>query len=805
MDSTTENYMLMVDLNFINEENTVSIHDINGIINGNGHTISNINLTNNNSLITNLKGTIENTYINNFNQEVTTHGGIITNVYADSVVNNVHVTDVRITKTGSGNIGGISGYATASTLKNSSINNLIINTEGNPSELYLGGIVGRISNSNIENCYIKGIQINDEKAVNSGIGGIAGYGTDSNGIKNCYTEGKIKSNNANVGGIVGNTATANIENCYSKVNISTTNNNVGGIIGTYSGSNINTISNNLSIGNIYTSSGVDNLNRILGDNINTVDNNYAYKNQLLNGYVNSEEKGATLLSKGGTLDLSLGDSYNYEGKEKGVLPKLYNTDGNELLPNQTGILLDDNSSAGVIDLEVESIEATKPNTTEAEISVRINNPNEVEIAGIIIEDMTVSSITRNVTQNGITNITVRTLPDRYYDNYKLTGIKYKTEKSEEKIKEVEVGIEVQFYKEIYTYEDWQTIEEGTYQNYRLMADIDFSGKTNIKNNITVNRLEAENRVYTLKNIELEFNKENTGLINNVKTSMKNIGFENITLINTAGAGSYFGVIAGNSANLENLQFKKITVDGTGISYVGVVGGETSGNIENIEMKEINIKGNSYTGGFIGNVNINIEGYVNNIVGDNVTVNSTGNYVGGMIGRIGGRLLETNNLQIENVNVLGNDYIGGLIGYVDYVDARYLETNNATITGSSYIGGIAGCFEAPATGTYDRLYLQTKGSTLNANYRFVGGITGSMNHGNSQFWTVDGTTIDATTYYSQDIGGLCGMMSWVYLSRFQVTDSNIITNGFKIGGCVGSFNRRCGCELWLYRIYFCLWK
>ena len=53
-------------------------------------------------------------------------------------------------------------------------------------------------------------------------------------------------------------------------------------------------------------------------------------------------------------------------------------------------------------------------------------------------------------------------------------------------------IQVQFYKEIYTYEDWQNIEADTFQNYRLMADIDFSGKTSVKSNIGVNRLESEN-------------------------------------------------------------------------------------------------------------------------------------------------------------------------------------------------------------------------------------------------------------------------------------------------------------------------
>ena len=62
-----------------------------------------------------------------------------------------------------------------------------------------------------------------------------------------------------------------------------------------------------------------------------------------------------------------------------------------------------------------------------------------------IEDMTVASIIRNVTQNGITSITVRAVPTRYYDSYKITGIKYKLATSkEEQTKTVENEIQVQF-------------------------------------------------------------------------------------------------------------------------------------------------------------------------------------------------------------------------------------------------------------------------------------------------------------------------------------------------------------------------
>ena len=506
------------------------------------------------------------------------------------------MSNVSINKKSSGYVGGIVRLSNGASIRNSSVNNIQIVTTNNSNSIYIGGIVGEITNSTIENCYVKAISTNDEKAVSSAVGGIVANCVSSNNIKNCYTEGKINSVNRNVGGIVGNAGTINIENCYSKIDISTSNSNVGGILGTYSGNDISTITNNLSIGNIYTTSGMDSLNRVIGNNINTESNNYAYKNQLLNGYVQEEGKGATLLTKEEVLDLDLGSSYNISDKEKGILPKLYNTEETKLLPNQEDIYLE--AETDVI-LEVGSIEATKPNTTEVNIKVQINNPEEIKITNLEIEDMNVGEVTRNVTQNGITSITVKAMPIRYYDSYKLTGIRYIIEEAQiERTKEVEVEIPVQFYKEIYTYEDWQSIEEGTYQNYRLMADIDFSGKTNIKNNITINRLEAENNIYTLKNIEITYNVANTGLIKNVKTSMKNIGFENITLTNNANSGNYFGVIASNNGDIENLIFRELTINSRGINYTGVIGGMTSGNIKNIELEDITINGNNYVGGLL---------------------------------------------------------------------------------------------------------------------------------------------------------------------------------------------------------------
>ncbi len=629
-DSPTENYMLMEDLNFINEGNSIHISEIRGILNGNGHTVSNIHLNNGEPLFYMVYGTLKDMYIKNYIQEgKITHGGIIAGL-ASGRIDGVHVTNAEVNSqenTGTVMIGALIGDCWNSSVTNCSVNNSSVNVNMETGTLYLGGAIGQVQNTTIDCCYTYNISMNDSNVTNAGIGGIIGTGS-YNKITNCYSGGKIVSKNINVGGILGlSGAEVEIENCYSTVNISTNNINLGGIIGRSTAVDTEGIVNNLSIGKIYTTSGIESINRIIGSTTNTTDNNYAYEKQLLNGYASEEEKGATLLTKEEVLNLNLGESFNYDKKGEGILPKLYNTEGTELLPNQQDIFLDDSMEVGNVNLEVESIETAKPNTTEAEITVKIKNPEEIEITDLEIEDMEVAEVTRNVTQNGITSITVRATPIRYFDNYKLTAIKYKMDSIEEQSKEIELEIPVQFYKEIYTYEDWQSIEEGIYQNYRLMADIDFTGKPSIKNNIKVNRLEAENKIYTLKNIKLEFSDANTGLINNVKTRIKNIGFENIILTNIASTGNYFGIISTNGGIIDNVKFSNITIEAQKMNYVGIVGSFVFGEVTNVEMENINVNGNSYIGGLAGECNYN----VNNVKAKDIHVTAVDNYAGGIMG------------------------------------------------------------------------------------------------------------------------------------------------------------------------------
>ena len=646
--------------------------------------------------------------------------------------------------------------------------------------------LGLLSSSTIENCYVINLNINNKKAVTGRTGGLTGGNTGSNIIVNCYTEGKIKAENPYVGGLIGGLGADNVENCYSKVNISTTDNNVGGLIGGALVLDANSISNNLSIGNIYTSAGLDGMNRIQGSTTSTTSTNYAYKNQLLNGYILEENKGATLLDEDEILNLNLGDNYNYDDKAKGILPKLYNTEGTKLLPNQEDIYITESLTGEESSkISVDSINAEKTNQEEANISILIINPDEIEITNIEIEDMTVKEVVRNVTQKGMTNITVRATPTRYYDSYKLIGIKYRDSKNEEKTKEVENEVEVQFFKEIYTYEDWQSIEKETYQNYKLMADIDFSGKSNINNNITVNRLEAENNIYTLKNIELEYNTINTGLINNVKATMKNIGFENVTLTNKASSGNYFGVIAINNGKVENLSFKNVTINAASMEHVGIIG-SSLGGVDYIKLENVTIEGKSSVGGLAGRIDMQVNSdVVSNINGDNITVKASGQYCGGVVGIQNGAEIPMNDIILENSNIEGWDYTGGIVGYITRGKLQRLEINNTNVSGHTTVGGIIG-YSSNDEGGFIRKYIIVKASTITGSgYNNIGGVVGKQVGGTNEYWTICDSEIRTTYSNPSNIGGLAGNGHYATIAAFQVIDTKIISSsGINVGGVVG---------------------
>ena len=783
--SLTENYQLMNDLDFINEGNDVKINNTySGKINGNGFTIKNIRSANGiaGGLINKLTGSIENIIFESYIFQVenkTEQIGLILNS-ENAILDNVQIRNANITVDGTvllnETIGVLISNAKNTKIINSSVQDTKIEIENNVGTIIVGGIVGQSNISTIQNSFVQDCEFIIRNALSyQGVGGIVGYESGLGQIKNCYSVGSMEVEGQNVGGIIGRTQ-GTVTSCYSMVDIQTEDEYLGGIIGNNLNSD-NISSNNLALGDLYSKIDSQTMNRAIGNS--TVKGNFAYEKQKINGQETKEELGATLLTRQELLmeniyseKIGFLNQFSYEKIEQGILPKLYYSDSTNLLDGQI-----DNKIAEDDVLKIEDIEIEKNNVNEASLRLEIYNPNLLEITGLQIEDME-NTIEKNEISGKYTYINLKVTPTRYYDSYKIEGIKY-LENGEKKNIETARKIEVQFFKEIYSYEDWQSIEIGTYQNYLLMNDIDFSGKPDIHYGITVGRLETINEQRTLKNIELNINEQNGALIKSVRTNLENIKFENIS-INNSYSGNVTGAIAISTASMKNLSFSNITINADKMSYIGCVGRYMGNNIQNIELNEISITGNQFVGGFIGRTN---SGTQDTITAEQINIKATGNYVGGIIGYIDdlGGVYYMQNMETKDSYVEGKDNVGGVIGFGM---GNHLTAKNVEVRGTNSIGGVFGNKTYSNTHygqTEKHTYYTTEDSKIYGTGNNVGGIAGASNY--MLHLSVKNTDIYVTNSNSSKAGGIAGYSGGA-IQYANVEDTNIISNGSEVGGIIG---------------------
>jgi len=221
-------------------------HPLNGVLDGNGKTISGL-------------------YYSDVSKE---YVGLVGTMGEGGIVKNLKVTDSYFC--GTYGIGGIVGQnkASNSIVENCSISNSIVD-----GDFELGGIVG-INMGIVKNCYstidftgdspyIGGVvgdnQNTVENCYNTGningkyyLGGIVGIGSSGSVVKNCYNTGNIKGTEYQIGGIIGSN-TGTVDNCY----------NIGSVEGGYhfdgiAGLNYDTQGG--SINNSYYLSSTDNGN-----------------------------------------------------------------------------------------------------------------------------------------------------------------------------------------------------------------------------------------------------------------------------------------------------------------------------------------------------------------------------------------------------------------------------------------------------------------------------------------------------------------------------------------------------------------
>ena len=806
--STTENYRLMQDLDFRNNQNKICIGNaLTGKIDGNNHTISNIQNTH---VFYNIKGSLKNLNISNVSMSNTaTSLGIIFNANSAEInsvtVENINIESASIDKDASFNIGGLIIYSNNSKIKNCSVNDINITVNNTKKAIIIGGVIAQSNSDYIYNCYVNNINIKESNTINSsGIGAIVGYSTNSE-VANCYSVGNIVADSKNIGGLIGylTGVSSRLNYSYSLINIAGNNENIGGIVGFDGNSDLdNNISYNLSLGNIYNAKDTETSNRCVG-NSPEERLNYAYENQLINGEESRELLGAEKLLTYKDLTnintymsvLLFSNSYSYIDITNGILPKLYDTEQKEILINQIDIEIPNND-----DLKIENIEAEKNSVSTVRGRVVITNLNEVEIMELNIEDMNVQ-INGITLENQKTYIDFTGTPTRYYDSYKIDSISY-LYNGEKKQKRLEGKISIQFFKDIYNYQDWQSIEIGTYQNYRLMEDIDFSDRNGVKLDVTIGRLEGNNK--KLKNLDVSIDNNN-GLIYWIRDSMNNVIFENISIMNLS-SKNYVGIISRSTAEINNLQFTQINIEnmenttGTGrgviaINYgnisnlilsditlkcdksnnIGAIGENSDNaiNINNVSANNIKCFGNNYVGSIVG-----MRGTVVNVDAEEIHIEATGNYIGGIAGYLAA---SNDNISINSVYVSGKNYVAGVFGSAG---GRLINGDDIGVYGNNYVGGIFG----QMIDGIDGQYILIQNSNIQGTGNYIGGIAGTSGDAYGAACYVNSCEITAESVNSNYVGGIFGAYTGTQNMNYRIIlNSKIKGNASSVGGITGYFN------------------
>ena len=199
------------DASYLKTTNTSLItSEFRGTLDGNGHTIYNLNKP----LFDTLESaTIKNLELENVNLMEASSKGSIASVASNTNIKNVHIKDLNIV-TKANEIGGLIGTLTNGTIEECSVTNYNVSTSGH---IRIAGIVGYMNGGTIRNCYVQGEMNSTQNKDGNGIGGILGHGLATPiTIENCiakinyvWTGGGPRLNGGIIGLGISSSATLN--------------------------------------------------------------------------------------------------------------------------------------------------------------------------------------------------------------------------------------------------------------------------------------------------------------------------------------------------------------------------------------------------------------------------------------------------------------------------------------------------------------------------------------------------------------------------------------------------------------------
>uniref|UniRef100_UPI000255545A DUF5018 domain-containing protein n=1 Tax=Treponema primitia TaxID=88058 RepID=UPI000255545A len=222
---------------------------------------------------------------------------------------------------------------------------------------------------------------------------------------------------------------------------------------------------------------------------------------------------------------------------------------------------------------------------------------------------------------------------------------------------------------------------------------------------------------------------------------------------------FIGTFDGDGKSISNLYINSPTVDYQGLFGALGMPFEALGEVKNVHIRSGSISGNDYIGG--------IAGWLNALISDcsNNSSVSGGVFVGGVVGYIDAS--STIRASSNSGSVTGASFVGGMAGWT--IGYLTVGSNSGSATGTGVLGGIAGynggmiyisSNSGAVIGTGDRV-----GGVAGDNY---GDILGSYNIG-----PVSGSSL---------VGGVAGHNSYAHITASYNIGS--VSGSSSVGGVAG---------------------
>ncbi|MEA3499643.1 MAG: GLUG motif-containing protein [Candidatus Marinimicrobia bacterium] len=170
------------------------------------------------------------------------------------------------------------------------------------------------------------------------------------------------------------------------------------------------------------------------------------------------------------------------------------------------------------------------------------------------------------------------------------------------------------------------------------------------------------------------------------------------------------------------------IDHSGTDYIGLFGYALGAEIDSVGVTNVDITGNGFIGGLVG---YNDASTVSNSYSTG-SVSGSGNDVGGLVGYNYNSSTVSNSYSTGSVSGSGSD-VGGLVGYNNYYSTVSNSYSTGSVSGNNDVGGLVGSnvYSSTVSNSYSTGSVSGSGG-----YGYVGGLVGlngTSSTVNNSFW------------------------------------------------------------------------